>query len=170
MKRLIGGLYAVPAVLAVGASVALMEQTAVILCGVLAFAVAVVMTCTLVGFARSRRQRLWPILVAAAACLALIASVPYAHWPLRAAYFLSRASFERLAQDACSGRPAAGPVRVGLFTVKQVEVNRHGIVCLWVDTDPAGRTGFVQCGPVHVPFNLWSMIILDDRWQFIAED
>jgi hypothetical protein len=28
----------------------------------------------------------------------------------------------------------------------------------------------VQCAPDHVPFNLWSMISLDDRWQFIAED
>ncbi len=170
MKRWIIGLYAIPAVLAVGASLTFMEESVVILCGALAFLAAVVMTGALVGFARSRRYRVWPVLAAGAACLALVVSVPYAHWPLRIAYLLSRASLDRLAREACAGRPVAGPAQAGLFRVQQVEVSRHGVVCLWVDTNPAGRTGFVQCDPAHVPFNLWSMISLDDRWQFISED
>lgn len=170
MKRLIIALYAIPALFAIGASLTLMERVIVTLCGVLACAVTVVITCTLLGFAHSKRQPLWPVLAGAIACLAFLASVVTVHWPLRAAYFMSRPSLDRLARDVRAGHRLAGPARVGLFIINQAEVSRHGIVCLWVDPNPSGKTGFVQCGPDYVPFNLWSMVHLDDRWQFIAED
>jgi hypothetical protein len=89
---------------------------------------------------------------------------------LRAAYLLSRPTLDRVAEDVRAGQHVTRPTRVGLFTIVEAEVNRHGIVCLWVDPNPTGKTGFVQCGPDYVPFNLWSMVRLDDRWQFIAED
>src|SRR5262249_32507588 len=142
----------------------------VILCGGLACAMTVVTTCSLLGFARARGRRLWPVLAGAIVCLAFIASVMIAHWPLRVAYVLSRPSLDGLAQDVQAGQRLARPTRVGLFRVVQAEVRRDGIVCLWVDRNPAGKAGFVRCGPDHVPFNLWSMVRLDDRWQFIAED
>jgi hypothetical protein len=89
---------------------------------------------------------------------------------LRAAYFLSRPSLDSLADDVRAGQPFVGRVRAGAFTIVEGEVSRAGIVCLWVDRDRCGKTGFVRCPPDHVPFNLWSMVSLDERWQFIAED
>jgi hypothetical protein len=136
----------------------------------LSFGVTVVITCSLLGFTCSKRQRLWPVIVAAATCLAIIASVVTVHWPLRARYVLSRSSLDQLAQNVRAGEPLVGPTRVGLFTIVEAEVNRHGIVCLWTDTNPSGKTGFVQCRPDYVPFNLWSMVSLDECWQFISED
>lgn len=170
MKRLIVGLYAVPALLVIGASVQLMEPSIVILCGVLACALTVVTTCTLLGFALHKGQRPWPVLAGAIACLALIVSVATVHWPFRAAYLLSRPSLDWLAREVDAGERLVTPTRVGLFTIVQAEVRPDGIVCLWVDQNPGGKTGFVRCEPDHVPFNLWSMVSLDDHWQFISED
>ncbi len=93
MKRLIIGLYAVPGLLTIGASLELMEQTLVILWGGLAYGVTLVITCFLVGFARYKGQRFRPVLAAAIASLTVIASVATLHWPLRripAFTFLSR--------------------------------------------------------------------------------
>lgn len=170
MKRLIIGLYAIPVLLIIGASVAPMEQNSVILAGALACTMTSVITCVLLGLARSKKHRPRLVLAGAVICLALIASVTTTHWPLMAGYLLSRASLDQLAQDVRAGQPFEGPKRVGLFTVVEAEMNQHGIVCLWVNADPKGKTGFVQCGPDHIPFNLWSMVSLDDRWQFISED
>jgi hypothetical protein len=170
MKRLILGLNAAPSLLVIGASLTPKEQTSVLLGGVVASAVTVVATSWLLGFARRKQERLWPVLGAGTVCLAVIASVVIFHWPLRAAYSLSRSALDGVARDVRAGQRVVSPTRVGLFTIVEAEVSRHGIVCLWVDPHPAGKTGFVQCGPDHVPFNLWSMVCLDDRWQFIAED
>lgn len=170
MKRLIVGLYAIPILLIIGASVAPMEKIIVILGGALTCTVMLVITCLMLGLARAKKQRSWPAVLGAAVSLAIIVSVMAVHWPLRTGYFLSRCSLDRLAQDVRAGQPFVGPKRVGLFTIVGAETSRHGIVCLWVDANPTGKTGFVQCGPDHVPFNLWSMVSLDDRWQFIAED
>jgi len=41
---------------------------------------------------------------------------------------------------------------------------------VWLDLDPAGRTGLIQTSPEDLPFNLWSVLSLSDRWQLIAED
>jgi hypothetical protein len=170
MKRLIVGLYAAPTLLVIAASVVRMEESSVILCGVLSFTLAVALTFPLWGFARCKRQQLWPVFVAAATCLVVIASVVTLHWPLRARYILSRPALDQLAQDVRAGKVFVGPRRIGLFTIVEAEVNRHGIVCLWIDANPTGKTGLVQCTPDYVPFNLWSMVNLDQRWQFIAED
>jgi len=170
MKRFTIGLYAIPALLSIGVSLAPMEQSRVILSSVLACGVTVIIACLLLRFARQRGQGPWPMLAGCIACLAVTASVAILHWPLRAAYFVSRSFLNSLAQDVRTGQPFAGPTRAGLFTVVGAEVSRAGNVCLWVDLNPSGRTGFVQCAPDHVPLNLWSMISLDDRWQFIGED
>jgi hypothetical protein len=170
MKRLIIGIYAGPALVVVGVSVVLMEQIFVIMCGVFLFGTVMSITCWLLTSSRFARHRRWPILLGAITCLAIIASVMTIHWPLRARYLLSRPSLDRLAEDVRAGQPFAGPTQVGLFTIVEAEVNRHGIVCLWIDGNPSGKTGFVQCGPDYIPFNLWSMVSLDDRWQFISED
>src|SRR4051812_19991815 len=113
MKRLIFSVYAVPALLVIGASLLPMEKVVVFLCGLLACAVTATITCPFVVFVRSKGQRCGPVLVGAVTCLAVIASVMTGHWPLRAAYFLSRPSLDRLAEDMRTGHPFAVPTRVG---------------------------------------------------------
>jgi hypothetical protein len=110
------------------------------------------------------------VLVAPVVCLSIIISVAATHWPLRVTYVLSRDAFDSLAQRVRAGEHIATPVRAGFFTVRRAELSHHGIVCLWTYPHPAGSTGFVQCRRDYVPFNLWSLIRLDDRWQFISED
>lgn len=168
--RLIVAFCTVPALFTIGVSLTVRERVIVTLCGILACTVTIAVFFPLLGSARSRGRRSWPVFGGAIASLALIASVVTMHWPLRASYLLSRPALDQLARDVQAGQPLPGPTRVGLFTIKQVEVSRQGIVCLWVDLNPAGKEGLVQCGPAHPPFNLWSMISLDDRWQYIAED
>ena len=104
-------------------------------------------------------------------CLTLFISVPITHWPLRLAFKLSRPSFDRIANSLRAGSKFPQPVRVGFFRIKKAEVYKlNGKVCLWTDLDPGGKTGFTQCPPNYVPFNLWSMIELDKDWQFVSED
>lgn len=170
MMRLIIGLYAIPALLVIVASVTLLEPISVFLVGVLAGTVTVVMTGALMRVAYSNKHSLWPVVAGATACLACIASVTTIHWPLRVAFYFSQSSLNQLAEDVRAGQSLMTPARVGLFTIVETQVSRHGIVCFWVDANPGGKTGFVQCGPDHVPFNLWSMLSLNDRWQFVSED
>jgi hypothetical protein len=82
---------------------------------------------------------------------------------------MSRGAFDAIAQRVRAGEQMK-PQRIGLVTIRKAEVYYNGIVCLWTDLNPSGYTGFVQCAPDSMPFNLWSMIRLDARWQFISED
>lgn len=104
-------------------------------------------------------------------CLAVFVSVPVTHWPLRLAYKLSRPSFDAVAQSLQSGAKFPQPIRVGLFSIEKAEIyERNGKICLWTDLEPSGNMGFTKCPPHDVPFNLWSMIKLDDSWQYVSED
>lgn len=152
------------------ASVVVIEPVTVVFFGLLAWAFTIVVACPLIGFARWKRWSIWPVLVGAVACLAIVSSVLLTQWPLRAAYAVSRPSLERLASDAREGRPSSRPQLAGLFLVERVEINKHGIVCLWTTPNPGGDAGFVQSAPDRLPFNLWSTLKLDDRWQYICED
>jgi hypothetical protein len=153
----------------IAVSLLLMEQTAVVLsalaAGILAFAMALVATIS--GIVRHSfvRRAVGGFIIT----IVLIVSVALWHWPFRAAYALSRPALERAATEVRAGHSFEGR-RVGVFLVRRAEVSRTGIVCLWVDTNPSGRTGFVQTPPQYVPFNLWSQISLDAQWQFISED
>ena len=124
----------------------------------------------LVGDRRATKRPVWPVLGAAAVCLAAILSAAATYWPLRLAYGVSRGALERLAERVRAGERLALPVRAGIFRVRGAEISRHGVVCLWTHPDPAGSTGFVQCRRDDIPFNLGSLVRLDDRWQFISED
>jgi hypothetical protein len=104
-------------------------------------------------------------------CLAVFISVPIAHWPLRLAFKLSRPSFDQIASSVQKGSTFSQPFRVGLFRIKRAEIHKYNRkICLWTDLDPAGKTGFARVPPHDVPFNLWSMIELDEDWQFVSED
>ncbi|MBI3415874.1 MAG: hypothetical protein HY043_11255 [Verrucomicrobia bacterium] len=146
------------------------EQVSVVLVAIVLSAAAIIVGSFLVGYRRHTKRRIAPALVASIVSLALIISVAVAHWPLRAAYALSRASFDAVAQRIRGGERIAMPMRSGLFTIRRAELSHQGIVCLWTHPNPSGSTGFVQCRRDYVPFNLWSIIRLDDRWQFISED
>jgi hypothetical protein len=118
----------------------------------------------------SRRQTV-SVLTALLVSLSVMVSVAVIHWPLRVSYALARPSFDRLAARLQAGESVSGWQWCGLVTVKKAEVNHRGIVCLWTGVlNPAGRTGFVLCGPTNIPFHAWSVISMDDRWQFITED
>ena len=82
---------------------------------------------------------------------------------------MSRGAFDAIAQRVRAGEQVK-PQRVGLVVIRKAQVYHNGIVCLWTGLKPSGYTGFVRCGPDYVPFNLWSMVRLDARWQFISED
>ena len=129
-------------------------------CIVLAFA-----TLSTFPFVRSLR-----LLFARVTTLAVLLSVITSNWPLRAAFALSRTSFDRIAAQVLAENPPETPCMVGLFRIEKAHVDRHGIVCLWTDIDPSGATGFVQYRCDDLPFNLWSRMRLDDSWQFIQED
>lgn len=125
------------------------------------------------GLVQRRRvagQRVAPALLAPALCLAILISIIATHWPLRVSYLLSRDAFDSLARKVRAGEPIATPLRVGSFTIREVGVSERGIVCLWTETDRGGNIGFVQCPRDFVPFDLWSSMLFDDGWQFIAQD
>ena len=145
------------------------EQVVVVLLASI-LSVATIIVGSLLDYRRLTQRRVDPVLAAPILTLVVIISVAATHWPLRASYAVSRDSFDAVAQRIRSGEHITTPLRAGLFTIRSVEVSRHDIVCLWTRTDSSGYTGFVQCRRDHVPFNLWSIVSLDDRWQFISED
>jgi hypothetical protein len=128
-----------------------------------------ILTCILLGyiiivgliFVRSLRQ-----LFAGITTIAILLSVATSNWPLRAAYTLSRPSFDNAAAQVRAGDPPSTPCWIGLFRIQKAEVGNKGILCLWTNNG----TGFVQTGPNDLPFNLWSHATLDNSWQFISED
>ena len=146
------------------------EQVGVVLLAIVLSAAAIIVGSLLVGYRRHTQRRVLPALAAPILSLAVIISVAATHWPLRVAYAWSRDSFDAVAQRVRSGEHVTTPLRAGLFTIQRAELSHHGIVCLWTQPHPSGSTGFVQCRRDYVPFNLWSMVRLDDRWQFISED
>ena len=146
------------------------EQVGVVLLAIVLSAAAIIVGSVLVGYRRQTKSRPMPALAALILSLAVIISVAATHWPLRVTYALSRASFDRVAQRIRNGESITTPLRAGLFTIQRAELSHHDIVCLWTKPQPGGSTGFVQCRRDYVPFNLWSMVRLDDRWQFISED
>jgi hypothetical protein len=146
------------------------EQVGVVLLAIVLSANVIVVGLLLIGYRRHTQRRVLPILVAPILSLVVIISVAATHWPLRIAYAWSRDSFDGVAQRIRSGEHVTTPLRAGLFTIQRAELSHHGIVCLWTQPNPGGSTGFVQCRRDYVPFNLWSMVRLDDRWQFISED
>jgi uncharacterized membrane protein YuzA (DUF378 family) len=124
---------------------------------------------TLLGQTTSVKRRISYLLVGLS-CLALIVTACLTLWPMRLTYALSQASLHSLAQRIQTGEKITTPVQVGFFRVTKAELSPQGIVCLWTVPRPGGNTGFVQCPPDNIPFNLWSTISLDNQWQFITED
>ena len=146
------------------------EQVGVVLVAIVLSAAAIIVGSLLIGYRRHTQRLVLPTVVVLILSLAVIISVAATHWPLWVTYSLSRRSFDAVAQRIRSGEHVTTPLRAGLFTIQRAELSHHGIVCLWTEPHPSGSTGFVQCRRDYVPFNLWSIVRLDDRWQFISED
>ena len=102
--------------------------------------------------------------------IAIILSIALTNWPMRAAFAISRPTFDQIAHDVRMGNVPNTPFRAGLFRIRKAEVYYNNVVCLWTHQNPGGKSGFVQCPPENPPFNLWSHIPLDASWQFITED
>jgi amino acid transporter len=124
----------------------------------------------LLHYRRSKRRPVWLAIVCPALSIAVMLSVAFTQWPLRASYAVSRDGLNRLAARIDAGQQVATPKRVGLFVIRAADVSRDGIVELWTDDSAIGRRGFVHCRPDRAPGNLWSMIQLDDSWLFVEED
>jgi hypothetical protein len=118
---------------------------------------------------RKRTLAFLVVCVGLVVCLGVTISVAVWDWPLRLAFAASRPALERAAADVRSGKQVVNE-RVGVFFIRSGNMTGANIPCLWTDTNPAGRTGFVQTRPDVLPFNLWSAIHLDDRWYLISED
>ena len=102
--------------------------------------------------------------------IAIVLSIVLTNWPMRAAFAISRPTFDQIANDVRMGNELDTPFWAGLFRIRKAEVYYNNVVCLWTHQNPAGKSGFVQCPPENPPFNLWSHITLDASWQFITED
>lgn len=166
----LAGTYWLLAAVAVWLSASGCEQIRMVFWSILFSIPVIVVGSVLVGWRRHTGRSVLTAAFGSLVCLALIASVAAWQWPLRVSYGWSRAAFDSLAQRVRAGNGLEMPQRVGLFTVRKAEVAHDGIVCLWIVSNPNGSTGFVQCGRDHIPFNLWSLVKLDDQWQFISED
>jgi|ERR1051326_4811235 hypothetical protein len=161
------GLFAVAGILG---SVGGIEQVGVVPLAIVLSAATIIVGSLLIGYRRHTGRAALPSLAVPVICLAVIISVAASHWPLRVTYVLSRNAFDAVAQRVRTGGHVATPLRAGLLTIRSVDLSHGGIVCLWTHPHPGGSTGFVQCRRDYVPFNLWSSVRLDDRWQFVSED
>lgn len=146
------------------------ERVTVVLLSIILSVAVIVLGSVFVLSRRHVLRSVLPAFVGASFSLGLIISVAASDWPLHAAYACSRGSFEAVAQRVRDGEIIATPLRAGLFKIRRAELSRRGIVCLWTHPDPGGNAGFVQCPREDMPFNLWSIVRLDDHWQFIQED
>jgi|SRR6185503_16327735 len=145
------------------------EKVAVVFWAIILGLAIVIVGSLLIGHRRHTKRDVLPAFTAPAIGLGIIVSVAATHWPLRVSYAMSRGAFDSIAQRVRAGEEVT-PQRVGLVKIRRAEVYHNGIVCLWTGLNAGGYTGFVQCGPDYVPFNLWSIVRLDARWQFISED
>ena len=146
------------------------EQVGVMLASIALGLVCLVLTPFFILWRRFTKRSASPAWAYAVLSLVCIATVEWSHWPLGITYRLSRASLDDLASRLRAGETVSVPTVAGLFTIQEVGLGRDGIPYLWTEPGRGGSTGFVQTSPDHVPFNLWSMIRLDDRWQYISED
>jgi hypothetical protein len=145
------------------------EQT-VILLATLPVCLISTVVASLLAYGRSLPSCAGHILLGPCVVLIVVLSTAATNWPLRVSYAIHRPAFDQLAERVRAGEEVATPRQIGLFKIQRAEISHNGIICLWTGLDSKGYTGFVQCRPDHVTFNVWSIVRLDDRWQFISED
>ena len=104
--------------------------------------------------------------------LVVAISVMVTHWPMRLAFELSRATFERQAAIIATGAGAKTPMRVGPYLVHQSGVKPRGSVYFWTNANSAGPVGFVKCASndLDADFNVWFSLPLGRGWHVVVED
>lgn len=102
-------------------------------------------------------------------CSVLIALIGLTQFPLRLGFLASKKSLSLLARDVTAGKPQLFPARAGLYVIRSADVNDDGSVCLWTDTNPHRRIGFV-CGDKVDFRDLWSVQNLDCVWWYVVFD
>lgn len=151
-----------------------LEPTGVLLGGVFFLLVYPILLCVVIGPIGSRdlfeHVSLKRFYIHNIVALVLGASICYFQWPMRLRYVFSASALDRLAAQAMTGPMPQTPVRAGLVTIRRIQL-RPGGVCLWVDPNTAGPSGFVMCAPgTNPPANDGRPTRLSDRWHFVVED
>jgi len=157
----------VAVVVAILVSIFLIEETIVILSclavGLVALVVAVIQCI------HTKHSR-WRVLVLTLAPAALFVGIVWSHIPLRIAFRIHRAEFDRVASQIEAGAPPATPFWIGPFRIKMAGHRcDSGTPYLSSNQEEWEIDGFVR-HPHGQGFNLWSCITLDDEWSYIAED
>ncbi len=137
-------------------------------------------------WSRGRRREALPECAVVVACGLLLVGIVTSNWPMQLSHRLARAQLEDIARQAREGVKFKTPLRVGLFTIEDVEVRHRGrwavdgaaaeagatdlksIVCLWLSR--RHETLIAQCGLSRPMFNVFTMSALDERWVFVTED
>ena len=137
-----------------------------ILLGIVAFIIAVFFYDT----ERHRNREIKPINgVVIVLAIFVCVSVCWFQWPLRVTYAASKTALNRLAAQLRRGKTIATPVHAGFFTIEKAEI-RNNTACLWTRTNAGGDEGFIQVAPSKIEFSMFSLVVLDNQWQFITED
>lgn len=115
----------------------------------------------------SHRMKFLAVTAAVVVLTAMLTS-----WPLRVAFAVSRAEFERQTDQLTAGNATRIPCRMGLFVVRKIEIDRNGDVFFWTSTGPSGAIGFVKClDKSAVPkSNNWYSRALGQGWYYVVED
>ncbi len=154
-------------VAAILVSIFLIEESIVILS---CLAVGpVVLTVALVRCIHTKDLR-WRALVPTLVSAIIFVGIAWPHIPLRLAFKIYRAEFDRAASQIETDTPPQTPFWIGPFKIKMAgrRVN-SGTPYLSSNQDESEIDGFVKHPEGH-GFNLWSCIKLDDTWSYIAED
>jgi hypothetical protein len=126
------------------------------------------------GTQRRSPARAWCAVVA----LTLMpAATILTYWPLRLAFFATKPTLERLADEVATGRALLVPRKVGLFRIRGSIVDSTGNVGLLIDPNPNGPTGLIRMrqrgdGPrPSSPFGGDNLTVeLGGRWWYCQED
>ncbi|MES2572602.1 MAG: hypothetical protein V4710_21440 [Verrucomicrobiota bacterium] len=98
------------------------------------------------------------------------ATILFTSWPLRIGPTVYRARFEGLAHQISSGNPVTMPQWIGPYKIERGETER-GFVCLWLELNPAGRSGYIYgAADKSLNFNVSSLIWAGGNWHFLVED
>lgn len=123
----------------------------------------------LIAYLATARRGLLPLLITSTISLAIIVSVFFTSWPMRASFVASREALDVLAQGLRDQQRITIPARAGTLVVERAEL-RGGTVCLWTQLNKSGPTGFVQSPSPDLPVPAWSRIDLGGGWYFVTED
>lgn len=163
----------ITALLAIGLSLARLEYSLAIICGLPVVAVLIYGWSFVEIFPWPGVMRpSWRVRMVALASVAVTISVIMTYWPLRLAFAFVRPQFETHATQVDQGRLPQRLTRLGVFPILEAGKNRSGGLYFWTDDDPTGYGGIVKCSDrlLNQKFNVWSSVSLGGGWYFIHED